>query len=122
MSVLAERLSQLAPVWRQQYREFLAEYGNAVVAEIRAGQVAGGMRGVPALLCETSLVIPTEGLRIRGIPILELQDRTPEEIFYLLCTGELPSAEHRAALQQELAQRATVPAYVWNALRALAFG
>ncbi len=119
MSVLAERLSQLAPVWRQQYRELLAEYGNAVVAEIRAGQVAGGMRGVPALLCETSLVIPTEGLRIRGISILELQDRTPEEIFYLLCTGELPTEEQHAAMRQELAQRASVPPYVWNALRAL---
>lgn len=116
---LVERLSELAPQWQQQLRELLAQHGSTPVAEIRLEQIVGGMRGVPALLCETSLVIPTEGLRIRNIPIAELADRTPEEIFWLLCTGQLPTAEETAWLRQTLAQRAVVPDYVWQALRAL---
>ena len=116
---LAHRLAELAPIWQQRLRDFLSRFGSATVAHIRAEQVVGGMRGVPALLCETSLVVPEEGLRIRGLPIAQLADKTPEEIFWLLCTGELPTNEQVASLRALLAERAPVPDYVWNALRAL---
>ena len=43
----------------------------------------------------------------------------PEEIFYLLCAGELPDAAALASLQEDLRQRAAVPAYVWNVLEAM---
>ncbi len=118
-ALLVQRLSELAPQWQQRLRDVLAQYGSAAVADIRAEQIVGGMRGVPALLCETSVVIPSEGLRIRNIPIAQIADRTPEEIFWLLCTGELPTAEQTASLRHTLAERAAVPEYVWNALRAL---
>ncbi|GBD07474.1 Citrate synthase [bacterium HR21] len=116
---LAHRLAELAPQWQQHLRDFLSQYGKTPIAQIRVEQVVGGMRGVPALLCETSLVIPEEGLRIRGFPIAELADRTPEEIFWLLCTGELPTDEQTSSLRQLLAERAQVPDYVWNTLRTL---
>ncbi|MEN3026931.1 MAG: citrate (Si)-synthase [Chlorobiota bacterium] len=118
-TLLRQRLEGLAPQWQQQLRTVLSDYGSTPIADIRVEQVIGGMRGVPALLCETSLVIPTEGLRIRNIPIADLADRTPEDIFWLLCTGELPSEEERGSLRQSLAERAPVPTYVWDALRAL---
>ncbi len=119
MHPLHQRLTELAPQWQEQLQTFLAQHGTATIATLQARQVIGGMRGVPALLCETSLVVPNEGLRIRDIPIAELADRTPEEIFWLLCTGELPTAEQTAWLRQFWAEHATVPDYVWQALKAL---
>jgi citrate synthase len=56
---------------------------------------------------------------IRGIPILDLIEKTPEEVFYLLLTGELPDAEALDDLTQELHRRSEVPFYVWDVLNAL---
>jgi citrate synthase len=77
------------------------------------------MRGVKALICDTSLVEPDKGLSIRGIPILDLVDKIPEEIFYLLCTGELPDKDALSALQKDLRDRQSVPAYVFDVLDAM---
>ncbi len=86
---------------------------------IRDRQAYGGMRGVKAMICDTSLVEPNKGLIIRGIPISELTDRLPEEIFYLLLTGELPDKEGLEDLQKQLSEHSKVPEYVWNVLRAM---
>jgi len=72
-----------------------------------------------ALLCDTSEVHPDRGLIVRGVPISELTDRVPEEIFYLLLTGQLPDKEELAALQEEIRTRAKVPDYVWKVLEAM---
>jgi len=77
------------------------------------------MRGVKGMVCDTSVVEPDTGLVIRNIPIAQLADKLPEEVFYLLCTGELPDAETLADLQEELRQRAQVPEYVWAVLKAM---
>jgi citrate synthase len=79
-------------------------------------QAYGGMRGVKAMICDTSVVDPDHGVVIRGRPISELTDRAPAEIFYLLCTGELPDDDAHRALQEDLSARAEVPAYVWKIL------
>jgi citrate synthase len=90
-----------------------------VVSEVTLKQVYGGMRGVKGLVCDTSMVDPIDGLIIRGIPLAELTDRFAEEIFYLLCTGEMPAAEEVEALKGEFQQRAEIPAFVEDVLRAL---
>ncbi|TAM82598.1 MAG: citrate (Si)-synthase [Acidobacteria bacterium] len=119
MGKLNDRLAEQAPDLRETLRSIVAEHGGAVVSEVTVSQVVGGMRGVKGLVCDTSVVEPDKGLLVRGIPIGDLKKRLPEEIFYLLCTGELPEAEALASLQQELRQRAQVPSYVWNVLKAL---
>jgi citrate synthase len=77
------------------------------------------MRGIKGLVCDTSVVDPDKGLYVRGIPIGELAHCLPEEIFHLLCTGELPDSEALASLQQDLRKRAQIPAYVWDVLQAM---
>jgi len=119
MGKLHDRLAEQAPALRDKIRSVVAEHGGAVVSEVTVSQVFGGMRGVKGLVCDTSVVGPDKGLVVRGIPIADLKKRLPEEIFYLLCTGELPNAEALASLQQELRQRSEVPSYVWNVLKAL---
>jgi citrate synthase len=122
MAKLKEKLASQVPALRTQMQALVKEHGNKVVSEVTIGQAFGGMRGVKGMICDTSVVDPDTGLVIRGIPIGKLASRLPEEIFYLLCTGELPDTESLAALQDELRQRAEVPAYVWDVLKAMPDG
>jgi citrate synthase len=71
------------------------------------------------MVCDTSVVEPDKGLIIRGMPILKLKDKLPEEIFWLLITGELPSADELAGFQKELKKHGEVPNYVWKVLKAM---
>jgi citrate synthase len=43
-------------------------------------------------------------------------DRSAEEIFFLLCTGELPDEDALQHLHNDLAKRAEVPEYVWKVI------
>lgn len=119
MGKLHDRLAEQAPTLRERARSIVADHGATVISEVTVAQLYGGMRGVKGLVCDTSVVEPDKGLVVRGIPIGDLKERLPEEIFYLLCTGELPDAAALASLQQELRQRAEVPSYVWDVLNAL---
>lgn len=119
MPSLHDALAERIPKMREEIKELVTEYGEQVISEVTVKQAYGGMRGVKGLVCDTSLVDPEQGLIIRGRPIAELEDRLPEEIFYLLCTGELPDRESLALLQKEYKARADVPEYVWDVLRAM---
>ncbi|MFM8179612.1 MAG: hypothetical protein ACKOAG_10590, partial [Candidatus Kapaibacterium sp.] len=76
----------MLPSLRDKRNALLKEKGEVQIATVTVEQVLGGMRGIPSVLCDTSSVSADEGLRIRNIPILELTDTTPEEIFFLLVT------------------------------------
>ncbi|MBK9303380.1 MAG: citrate (Si)-synthase [bacterium] len=119
MAKLQTRMAQLIPEWRQEIRTLVQTHGDTKISDVTVAQAYGGMRGVKGMVCDTSEVPPDVGLLIRGTPIAELADRTPEDVFYLLCTGEMPSARDTKALQQDLAERARVPAYVWRVLEAM---
>jgi citrate synthase len=119
MANLQDRLAELIPVWRDDVRALAKEHGDKVISQVTVTQALGGMRGVKCMVCDTSEVPPDKGLLIRGTPLAELTERTAEEIFYMLCTGELPDAEAHEALRKELAERAEVPAYIWQVLDAM---
>jgi len=116
---LKDKLAQQIPELRDQVRSLNKEFGNKVISEVTVGQAFGGMRGVKGLICDTSVVDADKGLSIRGIPIADLAQRLPEEILYLLLTGEIPDDKALGALQDELGSRAQVPAYVWDVLMAM---
>jgi len=119
MATLQEKLAEQLPKKQQEIKELVKAHGDKVMSEVKVSQAFGGMRGVKALICDTSLVEPDEGLSIRGIPILDLVDKIPEEIFYLLCTGELPDKDALTALQKDLRDRQKVPSYVFDVLDAM---
>ncbi|OPX18333.1 type I citrate synthase [candidate division WOR-3 bacterium 4484_100] len=119
MAKLKEKLAQTVPGLRNDIKSFVKEHGKKVISEVTVAQAYGGMRGVRALVCDTSVVPPDKGLIIRGIPIGELKDKLPEAVFYLLVTGELPDDEALNDLKKEFQSRANVPDYVWKALEAL---
>lgn len=89
----------------------------------------GGMRGIPGLLWETSLLDADEGIRFRGHSIPDLQAKLPkakaggeplpEGLLWLLLTGDVPTAQQAAAVTEDLRARSKMPAYVKKVLEAL---
>ncbi|MEJ2636772.1 MAG: citrate (Si)-synthase [Calditrichia bacterium] len=122
MSTLRNVLAQKIPVWREEIEELVSQNPDTIISDVTLKQLCGGLRGVKALICNTSFVDPEKGLFIRGIPIGDLTDRLPEEVFYLLLTGELPDERALASLQEDLKARAEVPAYVWDTIKSLPEG
>jgi citrate synthase len=119
MESLKEKHARQIPALRKEAHELIEAGGSKVVSQVTVSQVFGGMRGVIGLVCDTSLVEPDQGLIIRGIPISQLADRLPEEVFFLLLTGQLPDSEELKAFQDDLRERAQVPGYIWDVLAAL---
>ncbi|MCR4416699.1 MAG: citrate (Si)-synthase [Ignavibacteria bacterium] len=119
MPTLKEKLAEQIPALREEVKNLVKQYGDKEVDKITVAQIFGGLRGVKALVCDTSSVPPERGLLIRGIPIAELADKLPEEIFYLLLTGELPDEESLKLLMADLRKRRKVPDYVWKVLKAM---
>lgn len=116
MSLLKDKLQQILPAQAEDLKHFAKEYGDKVIGEVTIGQAFGGMRGIKGLVCDTSEVPADKGLIIRGTPISELTSRLPEEIFWLLLTGSLPTAEELADLHSDLKSREEVPQYVWDVI------
>ncbi len=119
MAKLQEKFGGDLPALRDDIRELVKGYGDVVLSEATVAQAYGGMRGIKSMICDTSEVSPDKGLIIRGIPLLEITDKLPEEIFWLLVTGELPNADELKDLQGDLTARAGVPSYVWDVMRAM---
>ncbi|UYV61620.1 CS [Cordylochernes scorpioides] len=103
-------------------KKFREVYGSKKIGEITVDQVYGGMRGMKALVTETSHLDPEEGIRFRGYTIPEIREKLPkapggdeplpEGLFWLLLTGEVPNAAQVAAVSKELASKADLPSHV----------
>lgn len=119
MATLKEKLAEQIPGLRDQFGQLVKEHGDVVLSQVTIAQACGGMRGVKALVCDTSYVDPDKGLFVRGRGIRELADQLPEAVFYLLCTGELPDEAALQDLQKELQARQALPGYVVDVLRAM---
>lgn len=119
MSILHNALNAQAESIRVRKAALLSTHGEKTVASVTPSAILGGMRGVPALVCETSTVSADEGLRIRNIPIVDLTDITPEEAFWLLITGQRATADEVAELQNIFSRYYAIPQYVIDTLRAM---
>ena len=119
MATLQDLLKAKIPGYRMAKQDLLQEHGSKVISTVTVQQAFGGMRGVKGLVCDTSVVEPDSGLIIRGRPLKEIKHLWPEEIFFLLLTGDLPDAECKLALQREFDRRSQVPQYVWETLEGL---
>lgn len=116
MSMLKDKLASQIPGLGAEIKDLIKEHGDHVISQVTVKQAYGGVRGVKCLVCDTSEVPPDKGLLIRNTPVAELADRLPEEILWLLLTGELPSKAELEDLQKDLKSRAKVPQYVWEVL------
>jgi citrate synthase len=119
MSLLHKKLSEILPRQAEEIKDFLKDNSEKTVSQVNIKQVYGGIRGVKSLVCDTSEVPPDKGLIIRGIELKELWDSNPEEILWLLLTGERPTEAELQDLKDDLKSRGEVPAYVWSVIDSL---
>lgn len=119
MNSLKNKMNQMVPVWKEEIKNLVKQYGEVKISDVSVGAAYGGMRGVKGLICDTSSVPPDKGLIIRGYPVVDLKDKLSEEVFFLLVTGELPDREATENLKSDLKKRAPVPDYVWKVLESL---
>lgn len=119
MKLLKAKIEQRISNLCQEITEIYAKHPQLPIDTITIKHVLGGLRGMKAMVCNTSYVDPYEGLFISGYSVTQFEDKTPEEIFFLLCTGSFPSLEEQQELHQELQQRSEVPSYIWNLLRSM---
>lgn len=113
---LKDKLAKALAAERETLQNLAKNSGAKVVDKTTVEQIVHGAHGIKSLICDTSSVPPDKGLIIRGQPISALADKLPEEIYWLLLTGQLPDKEDLAALQAELSARAELPGYVWKVL------
>ncbi|GBN47356.1 putative citrate synthase 1, mitochondrial [Araneus ventricosus] len=103
-------------------KKFREMYGSKVIGEITVDQIYGGMRGMKSLVTETSHLDPEEGIRFRDLTIPECREQLPkvpggeeplpEGLFWLLMTGDVPTAEQVKALSKQWAELADLPPHV----------
>ncbi|HAB31907.1 MAG TPA: type I citrate synthase, partial [Cryomorphaceae bacterium] len=72
MDRIKEHFSTKIPIAQAETKAFLATHGEETLGEIKVNQIYQGMRGMLALICETSKLDPEEGIRFRGYSIPEL--------------------------------------------------
>lgn len=115
---------------RERVLKLRKSHSDYVMGEYTLGQVLTGMKGIQALLCETSALDPVEGIRFRGYSIPELQEKLPkasqggeplpEGLFYLMMMNELPSDSQVADLSKLWVGNAELPQETKDVLDAVA--
>lgn len=119
MKHLAEKVNERIQHLGRELTQMHEDYGEKIVGDVTIRHLLGGMRGLKSMVCNTSYVDPYKGLLISGYQVPEFESKTPEEIFFLLCTGQFPNEEELSELKQELNARAEVPPYVWDLYRSV---
>ncbi len=119
MEKLLAKVHQRIETLRNELQKLYDDHPDTTIGEITIRNLLGGMRGMKSLICNTSFVDPYKGLFISDLEIPQFEDKTPEEIFYLLVTGTLPDSLELEELKSEIRKRRTVPAYIWDTLKVL---
>lgn len=112
-----------------EIKSLIEKHGNTVLDQVTIAQAYQGMRGIPGLITETSLLDSNEGIRFRGFSIPELREKLPkieggneplpEGLFYLMLTGDVPSKDDVEHISATWARRSHVPNHVFDVIEAL---
>ena len=129
MPSLKDKFAAKMVPMREKVQGILKQSGEMKISDVSIAQAYGGMRSVKCMVWETSALDPIEGIRFRGFTIPELREKLPkapggeeplpEGIFFLLLTGELPTAADVAEITKEWQKRSALPAYLLDTLKSL---
>lgn len=129
MGYIKNRFKEVADIKAAEIKSLLAEHGNLSLGEVTIAQAYQGMRGIPVLITETSLLDANEGIRFRGYSIPQLrnllpkadrgQEPCPEGLFHLMLLGEIPTDEDAGHISSTWARRSHVPNHVFQVIEAL---
>ncbi len=129
MSRMKEKLFEKIQAHRPRTTRLVKEFGDVKLGDVTIAQAIGGIRGVKCLVTDISYLDPFEGIRFRGMTIPETFAALPkpagsdypyvEAHWYLLLTGEVPTEAETLEVVEEFKERAKVPQYVFDMLRAM---
>jgi citrate synthase len=129
MKTLKEKLFEKIEEMRPRTTNLLKNHSDVIVGNVTIGQAIGGMRGVKSLVTDISYLDPDEGIRFRGIKLLDAIKQLPkvpggempyvEGLVYLLLTGEIPTKEEIEVVADEFNERKNVPKYVFDVIDAM---
>ncbi|KAJ3726143.1 citrate synthase [Lentinula raphanica] len=116
---LKETIEEVIPVKQAHLKKLKTEYSDVSIGDVKVGNVIGGMRGLRAMLWDSSVLDPEEGIRFHGLSIPDCQSALPaapggkeiiaESMLWLLLTGQVPSAEQTRELSRTLAEKGNLP-------------
>jgi citrate synthase len=123
---LKETLKQKIEEFRPRTTRLTKEFGKVVIDQVTIDQAIGGARDIRSLVTD---IDPQEGIRFRGKTIPETFAALPkapgsnyptvESFWYMLLTGDVPTAAQVDEVVAEWKVRQAVPQYVFDAIRAL---
>ncbi len=128
MESLKQKFAEKAIALYQELREINKAHGDLKVDEVTLGQITGGARSIKMMLWETSQLDAIKGIRFRGYSIPELKELLPsgpqgepkpEGLFWLMLTGEIPTAAEVDGLTADWHARSGVPDQVFKTLDSL---
>lgn len=130
MEAIKKKLKEKGLEKSEILKKLIKDHGDTVIQETTMAQVLTGMKGIVALLTETSSLDSKEGIRYRGYTIPELRDKLPklhkddeplpEGLFYLLLMDEIPTMEEVKTISYEWSKRAhDIPQYVFDVIDAV---
>ena len=128
-SNLKAKLKEKIEAHRPRTTKLVKEQGKVVIDKVTIDQCIGGARDIRSLVTDISYLDPQEGIRFRGRTIPETFAALPkvpgsdqpyvEGFFWYLLTGDVPSMTETQSVVQEWQERAAVPQYVFDVLRAM---
>lgn len=129
MGYVKDLFKTVADKQAAEIKTLIANHGEVSLGNVTLAQAYQGMRGIPGLVTETSLLDANEGIRFRGFSIPELREKLPkapggnepkpEGLFYLLLIGEIPTYEDVEHLSAVFARRSHVPNHVFDVIESL---
>ncbi|MBS1688304.1 MAG: citrate (Si)-synthase, eukaryotic [Bacteroidetes bacterium] len=129
MGYVKDSFKAKADAQSKEIKSLLEQHGNMKLDDVTIAQAYQGMRGIPGLVTETSLLDSNEGIRFRGFSIPELREKLskaeggneplPEGLFYLMLIGEIPNHENVEHISATWARRSHVPNHVFDVIEAL---
>lgn len=129
MEYIKNRFYEKAIKCNAEFQRIRKDHGDVVLGQVTIDQVLSGMKGIPALVTETSKLDANEGIRFKGYSIQELRKKLPkleeegeplpEGLFYLMLIGEIPDKEDVLNLSKDWSTRSHVPQHVFDVIDAL---
>lgn len=122
VATLKDRVTALIPEKQEEIIAFRKKHGETKIGDINVNMCYGGMRGMKAMVWETSVLDADEGIRFQGLTIPDCQkvlpaaipggEPLPEALFWLLVTGEVPTDAEIKNMSRDWAGRADLPSHV----------
>lgn len=128
MSLLKSKIQEKIDIQRPRIANLVQNYSDVVVDKVTIGNLIGGMRGLKCLISDISYLDPMEGIRYRGYTLDDVFTKLPkpkgsdmpyvEGLFFLLLTGDIPTAEELDDVLDEFSKRRIIPRYIYELIDA----